>query len=252
MSKVSHCPTPPNPSPNPGSKRPCSQARPPYPPFPPFPPFPPPFPSLPFPSLPPPILPPSTYLPIYLPPSTYPSTYLPIYLSIYLSTYLTIYLSTYLPNPPGPPPGRCTNSRFPYPSQGLFSSLSSPQALPNPSRAFFFFFFFYANQAGLEPVTSLSPLCLPISYLFSSYANCAIPARLKIQWFFSMLFICKSNSRPSLALENNDVMNLRPRGPAVQRSKNQNKPKFAKRNGNCSLLGFGKDPLRALKKTLTP
>ena len=152
---------------------------------------------------------------------------------------------------PGPPPGRCTNSRFPYPSQGPFSSLSSPQALPNPSRAFFFFFF-YANQAGLEPVTSLSPLCLPISYLFSSYANCAIPARLKIQWFFSMLFICKSNSRPSLALENNDVMNLRPRGPAVQRSKNQNKPKFAKRNGNCSLLGFAKDPLRALKKTLTP
>ena len=98
-------------------------------------------PSLPFPSLPPPIPPPSTYLPIYLP----PSTYLPIYLSIYLPTPLPIYLpASRLPPSPcppaGPPPGRCTNSRFPYPSQGLFSSLSSLQALPDPSRDFFLFF----------------------------------------------------------------------------------------------------------------
>ena len=57
------------------------------------------------------------------------------------------------------------------------------------------------------------PLCLPISCLFNAYANCAIPARLEIQWFFCMLFICKSNSCPSLAVENNDIMNLWPRGP---------------------------------------
>ena len=33
------------------------------------------------------------------------------------------------------------------------------------------------------------------------------------EWFFCMLFICKSNSYPWLAVENNDIMNLRPRGP---------------------------------------
>ena len=102
-----------------------------------------------------PIPPPSTYLPTPL----YVSTYLSIYLSIYLSTYPSTYLPTRLAPaalPPGPPPGRCTNFRFPYPSQGLFSSLSSPQALPDASCAFLLFFFlFYANQAGLEPVTSL-------------------------------------------------------------------------------------------------
>ena len=163
-----------------------------------------PLPSLPFPlpSLLPPIPPPSTYLPIYLPTSTYPSTYLPIYLSIYLpnpqSTNLPIYLPPLPPAPspcppPGPPPGRCTNSRFPYPSQGLLSSLSSPQALPDPSRALFFFFsFFMLIRRDSNP----SPLCLPINYQFNAYANCAIPARLRIQWFFCMLFICKSNSCP--------------------------------------------------------
>ena len=134
-SKVSHCPTPSNPPPNPGSKRPCSQTRP----------------SLPFP------LPSLRPLPIYL--STYPPLPSPLpiyqstYVSIYLSNYLSIYLPTLLPSylppsrlpaspcpPPGPPPLQCTNSRFPYPSQGLFSSLSSPQALPDPSRDFFLFF----------------------------------------------------------------------------------------------------------------
>ena len=35
----------------------------------------------------------------------------------------------------------------------------------------------------------------------------------KFNGFFCMLFICKSNSCPSLAVENNDIMNLRPRGP---------------------------------------
>ena len=107
------------------------------------------------------------------------------------------------------PPGRCTNFRFPYPSQGLFSSLSSPQALQNPTRVFFLFFLLYANQ----PSPLCLPLCLPISCLFNAYANCAIPARLEIQWFFCILFICKSNSCPSLAVENNDIMNLWPRGP---------------------------------------
>ena len=142
-----------------------------------------------------------------------------IYLSIYLSTYLPTPLPIYLPPsrlppspcpPPGPPPGRCTNSRFPYPSQGLFSSLSSPQALPDPSRDFILFFsFFMLIRRDSNP----SPLCLPVNYQFNAYANCAIPARLQIQWFFCMLFICKSNSCPSLAVENNDIMNLRPRGP---------------------------------------
>ena len=111
--------------------------------------------------------------PLPFPSPSYPSAFYlstnPLYLPLYQAAYLILYLpstypSTYLPPsslppspcpPPGPPPGRCTNSRFPYPSQGLFSSLSSPQALLNPSRAFFLFFLFYANQAGLEPVTSL-------------------------------------------------------------------------------------------------
>ena len=34
--------------------------------------------------------------------------------------------------------------------------------------------------------------------------------------FFGMLFICKSNSCSSLAVENNDIMNLRPRGPRTK------------------------------------
>ena len=144
----------------------------------------------------------STYPPLPTPLPIYLSTYLPIYLSIYLSTYLPTPLPIYLPPsrlppspcpPPGPPPGRCTNSRFPYPSQGLFSSLSSPQALPEPSRDFILFFsFFMLIRRDSNP----SPLCLPVNYQFNAYANCAIPARLQIQWFFCMLFICKSNSCP--------------------------------------------------------
>ena len=109
-------------------------------------------------SLPPPIPPPSTYLPTPL--------YLPLYLAVHLTVYLRpTYPSTYLPTPShllpspcppfGPPSDRCTDSHFPYPSRGLFSSLPSPQALPDESRAVFLFFLFYAYQAGLEPVTPL-------------------------------------------------------------------------------------------------
>ena len=91
----------------------------------------------------------STYPPLPSPLPIYQSTYVSIYLSNYLSIYLPTLLPSYLPPsrlpaspcpPPGPPPLQCTNSRFPYPSQGLFSSLSSPQALPDPSRDFFLFF----------------------------------------------------------------------------------------------------------------
>ena len=156
----------------------------------------PPFPSLPFriPSLRP--------LPSYL--STYhpPRTFLPVNLSIYLSIYLSTPLPIYLPPsacsrvpalPLARPSGWCTKSRFPYPSQGLFSFLSSPQALPDASRAFLLFFpFFMLIRRDSNP----SPLCLPIHYQFNAYANCAIAARLQIQWFFCMLFICKSNSCP--------------------------------------------------------
>ena len=120
---------------------------------------PPPFPhSLPF-------LPSSHPVALYL--STYPP--LPIYLSIYRPTSLPTHLPIYLPPsrltpspcpPPGPPLGRprarvSTSASLTLSKAGLFSSLSSPQALPDPSRAVFFFFLFYANQAGLEPDTSL-------------------------------------------------------------------------------------------------
>ena len=74
---------------------------------------------------------------------------------------------------------------------------------------FFFFSFFMLIRRDSNP----SPLCLPVNYQFNAYANCAIPAWLQIQWFFGMLFICKWNSCPWLAVENNDIMNLRPRGP---------------------------------------
>ena len=122
------------------------------------------FPSLPLPSLPPPIPPPSTYLPIYLPTSTYPSTYLPIYLSIYLpspqSTNLPIYLPPFhLPPLPALPPAR-PRAGVPTPaSHTLPKAFYLPSPRPKPSQIqaalFFLFFLFYANQAGLEPVTSL-------------------------------------------------------------------------------------------------
>ena len=131
--------------------------------------------------------------------------------------------STYLPTPSrllpspcpplGPPSDRCTDSRFPYPSRGLFPP--SPRPKPSQMKAvlFSFFSFFMLIRRDSNPSPLCLPLCLPISCLFNAYANCAIPARLQIQWFFCMLFICKSNSCPSLAVENNDIMNLRPRGP---------------------------------------
>ena len=172
---------------------------------------PPPFsPSLPF----PPIPPPSTYLPTPL----YLSTYLPIYLSTYPSTYPSTYLPTFLPpaplslpSPPARPrAGVSTPASHTLP-KAFF--LSSPRPKPSQIQGglfFFFFSFFMLIRRDSNP----TPLCLPINYQFNAYANCAIPARLQIQWFFCMLFICKSNSCPSLAVENNDIMKLRPRGPS--------------------------------------
>ena len=98
-------------------------------------------------------------------------------------------------------------------SRTLPKAFFLPSTRPSPPRSkprfFSFFSFFMLIRRDSNP----SPLCLPIHYRFNAYANCAIPARLQIQWFFCMLFICKSNSCPWLAVENNDIMNLRPRGP---------------------------------------
>ena len=147
-SKVSHCPTPPNRPPNPGSKRPCSQASPPSLPFPP--------PSHPSPSL-PSLLPSRRPLPIYLPPSTYLPIYLSIYLSIYLPTHLPIYLpaSRLLPSPPARPRAGVPTSASHTLPKAFF--LPSPRPKPSQIQAglFSFFFLFHANQAGLEPDTSL-------------------------------------------------------------------------------------------------
>ena len=96
---------------------------------------------------------------------------LSIYLSIYLSTALPIYLppSRLHPSPcppPGPPPGQCTNSSFPYSSQGLFFfPLLAPSPPKYKPRFSSVFFLFHANQAGLEPVTSLFANLLPIQCL---------------------------------------------------------------------------------------
>ena len=173
----------------------------------------------PFPSLPPPIpplpFPPSSHpAALYL--STYPPLriYLSIYLFIYLSIYLPIYLSTYPPRaccpPPRPAPGPVYQLPLPIPFPRPFFF---PLLAPSPPRSkpgfFLFFSFFMLIRRDSNP----TPLCFPVNYQFNAYANCAIPARLQIQWFFCMLFICKSNSCPSLAVENNDIMNLRPRGP---------------------------------------
>ena len=182
---------------------------------------PPSLPSLPFPS---PSHPSALYLSPYLPTHHYLplSTYLPIYLStslsIYLALNLPIYLSTYppptcplsLPSPrPAPGPVYQLPLPIPFPRPFIFPLLAPSPPRSKPRSFFFFFFFFMLIRRDSNP----SPLCLPINYQFNAYANCAIPARLRIQWFFCMLFICKSNSCPSLAVENNDIMNLRPRGP---------------------------------------
>ena len=120
---------------------------------------PPPFPSLPFPSLAPPIPPPSTYLPnpLYLP------LYLAAYLTIYLPpTYPSTYLRTPLPACPPLPALHLARPRAGVPtpaSHTLPKAFFPPSPRPKPSQIqaalFSFFFLFYANQAGLEPVTSL-------------------------------------------------------------------------------------------------
>ena len=46
----------------------------------------------------------------------------------------------------------------------------------------------------------------------------------KFNGFFCMLFICKSNSGPSLAVENNDIMTLWPRGSRGPRTKTNHLP----------------------------
>ena len=153
-------PHPTQPSPHSGSKRPCSLARPA---------------SRPFPFLPRPNPPPSTYLPT-------PSSYLPIYLSTYPSTYPSTYLPTaLLPAPLSlpssrPAPGPVYQLPLPITFPRPFSSFSSPQALPDRSRAFFLFFsFFMLIRRDSNP----TPLCLPIKCQFNAYANCAPPVAQK-------------------------------------------------------------------------
>ena len=154
-----------------------------------------PLPSLPFPSHPFP-LPSLRPLPISL--STYPPlpTPLPICLStslsIYLALNLPIYLSTYppstcplsLPSPrPAPGPVYQLPLPIPFPRPFIFPLLapSPPRSKP---RSFFFFSFFMLIRRDSNPSPLCLPLCLPISCLFNASANCAIPARLEIQWFF--------------------------------------------------------------------
>ena len=177
----------PTPPPNPGSKRPCSQARKPLP-------FP--LPSLPFPS---PSHPSARYLSTYLPTLLYLSTYPSIYLSIYLSTYTSTYLPTSLPPAPfslpsrQPAPGPVYQLPLPIPfPRPFFFPLLAPSPPRSKPRFFSYFPFFMLIRRDSNP----SPLCLPVHYQFNAYANCAIPARLQIQWFFCMLFICKSTSCP--------------------------------------------------------
>ena len=116
----------------------------------------------------------STYPPLPSPLPIYQSTYVSIYLSNYLSIYLPTLLPSYLPPsrlpaspcpPPGPPPLQCTNSRFPYPSQGLFLPSPRPKLFQIQAAIFFFFFLFHPNQAEFEPVTSSFPNSLPIQCL---------------------------------------------------------------------------------------
>ena len=114
---------------------------------------------------------------------------------IYLPTHLPIYLpaSHLLPSPPARPRAGVPTSASHTLPKAFF--LPSPRPKPSQNQAailFFFFPFFMLIRRDSNP----SPLCLPIHYQFNAYANCAIPARLQIQWFFCMLFICKSNSCP--------------------------------------------------------
>ena len=158
--------------------------------------FPLPFPSLPFPSLPFPSCPfpcPSHPSAFYL--STHPPlpTPLPSCLSNYLPTpYLPIYLSTY-PPPACPPLPALHLARpragVPTPaSHTLPKAFFPPSPRPKPSQIqaalFSFFSFFMLIRRDSNPSPLCLPLCLPISCLFNASANCAIPARLEIQWFF--------------------------------------------------------------------
>ena len=127
-------------------------------------------------------LPTTLLLPLYL--SIYLSMYLCIYLSIYLPNYLSIFLSIYLSTrlpiylppsrllpcscpPPGPQLGLVYKVplpiRFPRPFFFLLFAPSPPRCKPRFSSVFLFF---YANQAGLEPVTSLFAKSLPIQCLW--------------------------------------------------------------------------------------
>ena len=145
------------------------------------------------PSLPPSLLFPSLLLPL---PSLRPlPTYLSIYVSIYLPTPIPIYLPpSRQPPSPYPPPGNPRAGVLTPSSHTLPKAFFLPSPRPKPSQiqAAIFFVFFMLIRRDSNP----SPLCLPIYYQFNAYANCAIPARLQIQWFFCMLFICKSNSCP--------------------------------------------------------
>ena len=156
----------------------------------------------------------STCPPLHTPLPSCPSNYVP-------TPYLPIYLSSY-PSPTYSPLPALLSARLrtvvPTPaSHTLPEGFFPPSPRPKPSQMkavlFSFFSFFMLIRRDSNPSPLCLPLCLPISCLFNAYANCAIPARLQIQWFFCMLFICKSNSCPSLAVENNDIMNLWPRGP---------------------------------------
>ena len=133
---------------------------------------------------------------------------------------LPIYLSNYLPTPlplaalslPSLRPTPGPVYQFPLPILFLrpfFFPLLAPSPPRFKPRCFSFFSFFMLIRRDSNP----SRLCLPINYQFNAYANCAIPSWLQVQWCFCMLFICKSNSCPSLAVENNDIMIFRPRGP---------------------------------------
>ena len=97
------------------------------------------------------------YLSTYPPLRIYLSIYLFIYLSIYLPTHLPIYLpaSRLLPSPPARPRAGVPTSASHTLPKAFF--LPSPRPKPSQIQAglFSFFFLFHANQAGLEPDTSL-------------------------------------------------------------------------------------------------
>ena len=105
--------------------------------------------------------------------------------------------STYLPTPSrllpspcpplGPPSGRCTDSRFPYPFQGLFSSLPSPQPSQMEAGLFSSFFFLFTLPPPIPPPSTYlpTPLYLPIYlavhltiYLPPTYQSTYLPNTL--------------------------------------------------------------------------